>query len=65
MSRYLAPILLGKDMSDPASELQALLAPVKGNQFAKAALDQAWWDMYCPQPVRAPLEVLGGAAGQP
>ncbi|MCX7030591.1 MAG: o-succinylbenzoate synthase [Spirochaetes bacterium] len=59
VSRYLAPILLGKDIAS-GKELQALLAPVKGNQFAKSALDQAWWDLYARSRSEPLWRSLGG-----
>jgi len=59
VSRYLAPILLGKDVRSGA-DLQALLAPVKGNPFAKAALDQAWWDLHARSRSEPLWQTLGG-----
>ena len=59
VSRYLAPILLGKDIRS-GRELQALLAPVKGNQFAKAALDQAWWGLHARSRSEPLWKSLGG-----
>lgn len=41
----LAPRLIGKDV-ESGEQLQQLLSPFKGNPFAKAALDLAWWDLY-------------------
>ena len=41
---WLAPRLIGSEVSS-GDELQRRLAPVKGNYFAKAALDAAWWDL--------------------
>jgi o-succinylbenzoate synthase len=40
---FLAPRLLGETV-ECGQDLQARLACVKGNHFAKAALDLAWWD---------------------
>src|SRR5947208_15680947 len=40
---WLAPRLVGRTVASGA-ELQQRLAVVKGNPFAKAALDLAWWD---------------------
>ena len=40
---WLGPALLGKRI-ESGEALQAALAPFKGNRFAKAALDLAWWD---------------------
>lgn len=39
----LAPRLVGREVGGGA-ELQDLLKPFKGNPFAKAGLDNAWWD---------------------
>lgn len=44
MKTWLAPCLVGKDIRD-AKELGALMGWVKGNPFAKAGLDMAWWDL--------------------
>jgi O-succinylbenzoate synthase len=41
---WLAPQVVGRDIPSGA-ELQSALAPVKGNHFAKAGLDTAWWDL--------------------
>lgn len=41
---WLAPRLVGCEVSS-GEELQARLAAFKGNYFAKAALDAAWWDL--------------------
>lgn len=39
----LGPCLLGRDIAS-GQALQEILQPFKGNQFAKAGLDNAWWD---------------------
>lgn len=39
---WLAPAVVGQEI-DSGAELQARLAHFKGNPFAKAALDTAWW----------------------
>ena len=39
---WLAPALIGADI-ETGMQLQELLAVFKGNPFAKAALDNAWW----------------------
>ena len=55
----LGPRLLHHEI-DSGDELQRRLAPFKGNQFAKAALDLAWWDLYA-RAAEVPLwKVLGG-----
>src|SRR5690349_16883690 len=40
--KWLAPALVGQAIGS-GDELQARLAHFKGNSFAKAALDTAWW----------------------
>jgi len=42
---WLGPALLGREVSS-GETLQRLLAPFKGNYFAKGALDCAWWDAF-------------------
>jgi len=41
---WLAPALVGQDIASPEA-LQSALAMFKGNYFAKAGLDVAWWDL--------------------
>lgn len=56
---WLAPRLLGQEI-DSAEQLQEMLAGVRGNFFAKAGLDLAWWDLHSRR-ARKPLwQVLGG-----
>lgn len=40
---WLGPALLGREI-ESGEALQEALRPFKGNRFAKAALDLAWWD---------------------
>jgi O-succinylbenzoate synthase len=57
--QYLAPLLIGKNI-ETGIILQKHLDAIRGNQFAKAALDQAWWDLYAKK-IKKPLwKVLGG-----
>ena len=42
---WLAPAIVGRDVSS-GDELQKLLAVYKGNPFAKAVLDTAWWNLH-------------------
>lgn len=42
---YMAPLLLGADIAS-GQELQERLAAIKGNYFAKAGFDLAWWDLH-------------------
>ncbi len=41
---WMAPRLLGREIGS-GEALQQQLAPFKGNPFAKAGLDLAWWDL--------------------
>lgn len=58
---WLAPELLGKNVRS-GEELQSLLSGYKGNQFAKAALDVAWWDAHVKSLEEPLWRVLGGAS---
>ncbi|NHZ71885.1 MAG: o-succinylbenzoate synthase, partial [Aquificales bacterium] len=44
LSDFLIPAVLGKDLQEP-EEVQAWLRSVRGHPLAKAALDQAAWDI--------------------
>lgn len=39
---WIAPCILGQEFRTPG-ELQVALSRYKGNEFAKAAIDEAWW----------------------
>ncbi len=56
---YLAGRLVGRDVGS-GDELQALLAPIKDNRFAKAALDLAWWDLEARRREMPLWRLLGG-----
>jgi len=56
---FVAPLLLGRDITSD-KELQAELRNLKGNQFAKAALDMAWWDLYAKTRGEPLWKVVGG-----
>jgi len=56
---WLAPALIGQDIQSGV-DLQERLAIFKGNPFAKAALDNAWWSLECKR-VGRPLHTLLGA----
>ena len=60
MKKFLAPLLLGKDI-ESGQQLQELLKPVKGNHFAKAAFDIAWWELHARMVEKPLWEVLGGS----
>lgn len=59
VSQVFAPVLLGQTI-DSGEQLQKLLAPYKGNPFAKAALDLAWWDLHAKQQQQPLWQHLGG-----
>ncbi|MCA9109663.1 MAG: o-succinylbenzoate synthase, partial [Planctomycetaceae bacterium] len=54
----LAPTLIGHDIRS-GDELQSLLAIYKGNPFAKAVLDTAWWSLHAKREGRPLAELLG------
>ena len=56
---WFAPALVGESISS-GQELQVRLAHFKGNPFAKAALDNAWWDLEARR-LGKPLHRLLGA----
>lgn len=56
---FLAPLLLGHDIR-AGDELQGRLACVTGNNFAKASLDLAWWDLHSRSLGQPLWRVLGG-----
>lgn len=56
---WLAPALLGRDIAS-GEQLQALLGIYKGNYFAKAVLDTAWWSLQS-KVLGKPLHQLLGA----
>ncbi len=56
---WLAPRLLGQDI-DSGEALQQRLAPFKGNPFAKAGLDLAWWDLEAKRREMPLWQLLGG-----
>ncbi|TGG93568.1 o-succinylbenzoate synthase [Natronospirillum operosum] len=55
----LAPALTGEDITS-GNDLQARLQHFKGNYFAKAALDNAWWDLAAKQVGQPLWQWLGG-----
>jgi O-succinylbenzoate synthase len=56
---WLAPRLVGREVAS-ASQLQEQLALVKGNYFAKAGLDLAWWDLHARRQGQPLYRLLGG-----
>lgn len=60
---WLAPALLGKNIAS-GEQLQAELALFKGNPFAKAALDTAWWSLHAQETGRPLHELLGATRSE-
>lgn len=59
MKKWLAPTLVGQFVST-GDDLQAKLAHFKGNQFAKAGLDTAWWALDALKKGTPLYKLLGG-----
>jgi O-succinylbenzoate synthase len=59
---WLAPALVGQDI-DSGESLQQKLAHFKGNPFAKAALDTAWWSLASRVRNQSLHHLLAEAAG--
>ena len=56
---FIAPLLINKDIKS-GTQLQSLLYGLKGNYFAKAAFDLAWWDLHAKQQGQPLWKMLGG-----
>jgi len=56
---WLAPAVRGTAV-DSGQQLQQRLEPFRGNRFAKAALDTAWWDLHARLQDKPLHELLGG-----
>jgi O-succinylbenzoate synthase len=56
---WLAPALVGHDI-ESADDLQRMLGVFKGNPFAKAALDTAWWTLDSHMRGQPLYRALGG-----
>ena len=62
---WLGPAVVGREVGS-GEELQRLLKPFKGNPFAKAGLDLAWWDLEGKlREVPVHRLLAGGAADAP
>ncbi len=58
---FLAPLIIGKEIGS-GEELQKIMSTVKGNQFAKAGIDLAWWDCYSRTKGKPLYKMIGGKA---
>jgi len=56
---HIAPRLLGATI-DSGEALNDRLSDIKGNQFAKAAFDLAWWDLHAKMSGEPLWRLLGG-----
>ncbi|MCI0560217.1 MAG: hypothetical protein MN733_17150, partial [Nitrososphaera sp.] len=56
---WMGPRIVGQEIAS-GEQLQNLLAIFKGNQFAKAALDLAWWDLHARQLGKPLWQIIGG-----
>jgi O-succinylbenzoate synthase len=56
---WMAPAVAGKNITS-GENLQESLARFRGNRFAKAGLDTAWWDLHAKQEGKPLHEVIGG-----
>jgi o-succinylbenzoate synthase len=56
---FIAPIVLGRPFDHPRDMLPAL-APIRGHNMAKAAVEMAAWDLYARQQGRPLSALLGG-----
>ena len=56
---WLAPAVVGQSFT-AGNEVAERLASFRGNQFAKASLDMAWWDLDARMQNRPLHQVLGG-----
>lgn len=60
MKHYLIPELLKATFTHP-DDLTNYFSHIKGNRMAKAAIEQALWDLYAKRQQRPLYEVLGGS----
>ncbi|MDD5699198.1 MAG: o-succinylbenzoate synthase [Victivallaceae bacterium] len=56
---FIAPLLMGREINS-GTELQDILSGIRGNYFAKAEFDLAWWDIYAKSQDQPLWKVLGG-----
>lgn len=56
---WLAPNVLGRDLRSGA-DVQQALSGIKGNYFAKASLDLAWWDLAARAAGQPLWQMIGG-----
>ena len=59
LEHLLIPSILGKEIANP-EQLWGLISPFRGNKMAKAALEMAFWDIWCKSLNQPLWKVLGG-----
>jgi len=57
----IGPLVLGKRFETPEA-LQICISSIRGNRFAKAALDLAWWDAFARSRNEAVWRLIGGSS---
>lgn len=57
--KFLVPLILKKNI-ESGEELQNIFSIYRGNQFAKAAFDMAWWNLYSQMKGEPLYKVIGG-----
>nr|MCR4711227.1 o-succinylbenzoate synthase [Clostridia bacterium] len=60
---FLAPRLLGCDLAS-ARELNARLADIKGNYFAKGGVEMAWWTLAAAREGKTLGQLIGAREGE-
>ncbi len=59
LKKFLAPMILSKEI-ESGDKLQDLMSAVKGNYFAKACVDLAWWDLHAKMENKPLWKLIGG-----
>ena len=59
LGNFIAPLVLGKSL-EQASQLPALLSPIRGHEMAKATLENALWDIEAQEKGISLAALLGG-----
>jgi o-succinylbenzoate synthase len=62
-SSFVAPLAVGRDIGDP-DDVAALLRPIRGHEMAKAALENALWDIESQRRGLPLAKLLGGTFGE-
>jgi O-succinylbenzoate synthase len=60
---FVAPLALGKNVNQPG-DVAALLAPIRGHEMTKAALENALWDIESQKRGVPLAKLLGGTASE-